>query len=658
MAKKYLSLEEAASLLDITTDQLMKIREKGDIRGFADRGSWKFREQDIDEFQRSRQADSSPDFPIITLDSSSSVLEEPEAADLSSSDSDVRLFFDKSLFDDQDAKGLAASGSDVRLSGDSGPNLEQGESDDALDLSGWGSDAKISDSDSDVKLVGARTQPDIDLGATFKMTDDSDSDVVMVTDTDSEINLTADSELRISDSDSDVRLTTDEDSDSDVQLSTDEDSDSDVQLSTDEDSDSDVQLADNSITDNDVLAATALLGGIDSDSDVKLMGKEDLLLPDDDSDSDVKLSANMVRTDSDIRLAKPSPAPTVKPTQLQFPPDDSDLKLINKGSGVRKNRPDSGTSLDVRGSGLGLDADESGISLEIDSGISLDANDSGISLEGYDSGISLDANDSGISLEGYDSGTNLRDDSGISLEGFESATGLGGDSGIALDGGGDSDISLDLGDDSGISVKPDDMGRTVPMQAIPGAKAALSDSTAMTTQFEIPKVAVGNDSEFELAGLDDEDDEVGAGTGILKFDDDEELDSSRTVAVPALVGAGAAVQDKDAVDEFEDEEGADDGEYGEYEEEGDLDVHDSEEFEDGDIDSGQVGSAGFPVPMRVSRADVDWSIGTKIMIGISALVSVMCAVVGIELVRTMWLWTQPSSNAPVSSILQMIGGAF
>ncbi|MEJ7595371.1 MAG: hypothetical protein WKF77_27955, partial [Planctomycetaceae bacterium] len=66
---------------------------------------------------------------------------------------------------------------------------------------------------------------------------------------------------------------------------------------------------------------------------------------------------------------------------------------------------------------------------------------------------------------------------------------------------------------------------------------------------------------------------------------------------------------------------------------------------------------GFPVPMRV-RADVDWSIGTKIMIGISTLVSVMCAVVGIELVRTMWLWTQPSGDAPVSSILQMIGGAF
>ena len=169
MAKKYLSLEEAAGLLDLTTEQLMKIREQGDIRGFADRGSWKFREQDIDEFQRSRQADSSPDFPIITGDSSSSVLEEPDAADLSSSDSDVRLFFDESLFDDKDAMDLATSGSDVRLSGDSGPNLEEAGSDDELDLSGWGSDAKISDSDSDVKLVGAGTQPEVDLNATIQM---------------------------------------------------------------------------------------------------------------------------------------------------------------------------------------------------------------------------------------------------------------------------------------------------------------------------------------------------------------------------------------------------------------------------------------------------------------------------------------------------------
>ena len=85
---------------------------------------------------------------------------------------------------------------------------------------------------------------------------------------------------------------------------------------------------------------------------------------------------------------------------------------------------------------------------------------------------------------------------------------------------------------------------------------------------------------------------------------------------------------------------------------------DSEEFEDDDFDAGQSQVAGVPASGRAARADVDWGIGTKVMIGFSALVSVLCAVVGIELVRTMWLWTQPSGGASASSILQMIGGAF
>ena len=621
MAKKYLSLEEAAGLLHITTAQLMKVRERGDIRGFADRGSWKFREQDVEDFQRTRQADSSPEFPIITADSSSSVLEEPDVGDLSSSDSDVRLFFDESLFDDKDAQNLATSGSDVRLAGDSGPNLDEDEPDDGLDFSGWGSDAKLSDSDSDVKLVGAGTAAEVDLGATMQMDVNSGSDELMISDDelmisdmDSEVSLSADSGLMISDSDSDVRLSGSDDSD--------------------------VQLSDELTDDDDALALTALFGGIDSDSDVKLMGGDNLLLPDDDSDSDVKLSAALDRTDSDIRLAEPSPAPVAKQGKLPQIADDSDLKLIRKGSGGKKNKPDSGITLDVRGSGLGLDADESGISLEMDSG------------------ISLEADDSGISLESYDSGANLRGEGGISLEGFESGATLADDSGITLDSG-DSGISLDLDDDSGITLETDDLGRTMPMQAFPGAQAALSDSNEMTTQFEIPKAAAGSDSEFELAGLDDDDDEVGTNTGVLTFEDEEDIDSSRTVAVPSL--ATAAVQDEFEEDTFEDAESGAEDDYSEDEfgEEEDLDVHDSEEFEDEDFEAGQSQVAGFPVPARAGgRPDVEWGMGTKAMIGVLSLLSVMCAVVGIELVRTMWLWTQPSGEAPVSGILQMIGGAF
>jgi len=569
MAKKYLSLDEAASQLGLTREQVMRYREQGEIRGFADRGSWKFREQDIEEFLRSHQSDSSPDMPIITGDSSSSVLEEPESSDLSSSDSDVRLFFDESLFEGDDSEDLVNSGSDLRLTGDSGPNLDAESDDDSLDLSSWDSDIKLSDSDSDVKLVGAGAEGEVDLSKTVQMSD-SDSDVL----------LADESDLQLSDSDSDVRL-----------------------------------------SDADDLGATtvASFASGDSDSDVKLMGSDDLLF--DDSDSDVKLSTGLDKTDSDIRLAEPSPAPKAKKSEFSAIPDDSDLKLINKGSGVRQPRDDSGISLEVRGSGIGLDADESGISLEIDSG------------------ISLDADDSGISLESFDSGAKLGDDSGISLD------------------AGDSGISLDLAEDSGISLSQDDMNRTMPMNVVPGAKAALAASTDRTTQFEIPApVTSGRDSEFELAGLDDDDDDAGTNTSVLTFEDDEE-DSSRTIAAAAVSDSAVdeAVEDEEYVDEDYDDSGDFDDE---YEDGDDLDVQDAEDFDDEDFEAGQsqvIGPAGARV---ASRVEADWGVGVKVLIGISTVLSILCAVIGIELVRTMWLWTQPGTEASASAILQMVGGLF
>ena len=594
MAKKYLSLEEAASQLGISVDQLKRFREQGEIRGFADRGSWKFREQDIEEFLRSRQTDSSPDFPIITGDSSSSVLDEPESEDLSSSDSDVRLFFDDSMFEENsEAKELANSGSDVRLTGDSGPKLESND-DEVLDFSGWDSNPKISDSDSDVKLVGASTEAEVDLASTSSL-QDSDSDVL----------LADDGGLNFSDSDSDVRLSE--------------------------------EAVDNS--------SEMTFIGSDSDSDVKLMGGDDFLA--EDSDSDVKLSAGLDRTDSDIRLADSPSNSNNRTIALPPIPDDSDLKLISSGSGVRTQGLDSG---------IGLDADESGISLEMDSGISLEADDSGISLESFDSGAKL-GDDSGISLESFDSGVDLSDDSGISLD------------------AGDSGISLEYDDDSGISMQPDDMGRTMPMQAIPGARAALGDSSAQTTQFDMPAQNYGKDSEFELAGLDDDDDDVGTNTSVLTFEDDED-DASKTVVVPtpaaktaAPVKSGATakpapkksapVEDEfedDLEDSFDDDGGGLDDDYSDDDDEG---VHDAEDFDDDDFEEGQSQVGGFQAPARgAARADVDWGTGLKSLIAFTTILSVLCAVIGIELVRTMWLWTQPGSESTPSAVLQTLGGLF
>ena len=132
--KKYLTLEEASRQLGMAPDELVRLRERGEIRGFADRGTWKFRSEDVEEFARSRDADSSPEVPIIDDKPRS----RPSAAGDSgmrkgsgsgrfnkTSDSDVRLLLDETLVPgskDSDPEvvlsQLGSSDSDVRLTDD------------------------------------------------------------------------------------------------------------------------------------------------------------------------------------------------------------------------------------------------------------------------------------------------------------------------------------------------------------------------------------------------------------------------------------------------------------------------------------------------------------------------------------------------------------
>jgi excisionase family DNA binding protein len=188
MSKKYLSLEEAAEILGLSTTDLNRLREKGSIRAFADRGTWKFKEEDVVTLKRSRQEDSDQDLPLVVPADDSSVLDGEDVLGSQptvirkgvgedSSDSDVRLIFDENVKGD-------GSGSSV---------LDQSDSD--VKLMSSPSSAVKSDSDSDVKLAGTSS-------AIFDPS--SDSDVKLVTD-ESSISET-------SGSDSDVRLVSSESS--------------------------------------------------------------------------------------------------------------------------------------------------------------------------------------------------------------------------------------------------------------------------------------------------------------------------------------------------------------------------------------------------------------------------------------------------------------
>lgn len=327
-SKKYLSLEEAAGMLKLKTDELIRFREKGEIRGFADRGTWKFKADDVEEFRRRRQPDSDPDVAIMDDDDlGERLMSDPDLQTFSSSDN---------ALDDEDELGRQAtvirkgrestSDSDVRLVLDDGLKGRLTGSSDELPVLDMGK------SDSDVRLVG-------DSGP--KLRPDSDSDVKLVNPL-----------VGKPDSDSDVKLVSPSGMGAGLKLT---DSDSDVRLAPLSRSDSDVKLVGGR-------GSSAGKAGFTSDSDVALLpslpGSEvgDLggMALDLDADSGAGASA-LFDADDDSGLVLPG---------------DSGIRLSGD-SGIQLRQPaDSGILLEGADSGIKL-AGDSGLRLGGDSGLRL-----------------------------------------------------------------------------------------------------------------------------------------------------------------------------------------------------------------------------------------------------------------------------------------------
>jgi excisionase family DNA binding protein len=373
MAKKYLTLEEAAHLLGMAPDELVRFRERGEIRGFADRGTWKFKSEDVEDFARSRDADSSPEVPI--LDDSPKLAPKPGGKDTMAGDSGIRRGGGSGRFN-------KASDSDVRLLLDETLVPGGKDSDPEVVLSQLGT------SDSDVRLVE-------DVGGLVDS--GSDSDVKLISTSSTEMVLPSEGGSSSDASDSDVQLVG---TSSDIIPpskggSSADASDSDVQLVAPQDSDSDVRLA--------KPAAKGKPNGPRSDSDVRLVGTDDLATV--GSASDIRLSSG---AGSSVDIGGASGSSSGKGlggTSSMMLTDSSGDGSSTDESSVLLG--DSGIALDTGSAmkvGAGSSAD-SGITLQslADSGISLEKADSGISLAGpMDSGIALDA-DSGIALEKEDS---------------------------------------------------------------------------------------------------------------------------------------------------------------------------------------------------------------------------------------------------------------
>ncbi len=638
MAKKYLGIDEAAEILGITKEELNRLRQKGEIRGFGDRGTFKFIEEDVIELARRRQPSSDPDVPMIDGDDDASVLDEDSSTDGSgldgapsiirrlsgggpgsdvdsgdatgsifddfgsggASDSDVRLVMDDRLDAGHDSGQdvmlqMQESDSDVRLSRDSDSNVK----------------INLSDSDSDVRLSGhAGTAPGsaINLGL-----GDSDSDV----------RLDDDSAARFAmpDSDSDVTLAPNA-ADS-GKLPPKPDSDSDVMLVSEEpDSDSDVHLAGE---DDDELDF-----GLQSDSDVRLVAA--------DSDSDVRLL-------DDARLA--GPKSKIKKDS------DSDVAVL-PDSGLDLETPGSGKKSGIYSEGSSVLLDDSDIALDQGSGISL-TSQSGINLVGPQSGIALDrVADSGVSLEKKAAD----DDSGLALFSDEDEGGitLDTDSGIALSSDDDEEEGITLAEtpgDSGISLKDDDddlqLTATMPAMKIPkGKKKPADDDDMNDTMLEVPSISSNDDdeaeSDFEIGAVDGGSQ---GDTSVLLFDDEDETDDG-----------GAAMVKKKASDE---DEGDESFEFSEGDEEEsaeeveDVFAGDEAFEEEGDFES----EADFePATKAVASGAIEypWGAGVVTSLAVSSIVMIFCGMASIDLVRSMW---GHQGYSPANGwLIETLGGLF
>jgi len=64
MVQGYYKLEEAAQVLALSPDALKRMAQKNEIRSFQDRGTWRFRIQDVQELARQRGLSSDPEAPV------------------------------------------------------------------------------------------------------------------------------------------------------------------------------------------------------------------------------------------------------------------------------------------------------------------------------------------------------------------------------------------------------------------------------------------------------------------------------------------------------------------------------------------------------------------------------------------------------------------
>jgi excisionase family DNA binding protein len=352
MAQFY-SLDEAARILGMSSDELKAKAQQREIRAFQDRGTWQFRRNDVDELARRRGLGSDPDLSLSDLD-----LEIPPDSD----DHTVNL-------SDYQASGdqTGSSERDLLLDDLSVPPELTGSSSTIIGMKPTGKQP----SDSDVKVVpnaGSRGASDSDVRlAPPGKTRPSDSDVTLVAEGTSDLRIPprgakpsvydpGETTLRPSPllgSSGEVRAidsgSGEVDSDSDFELTPSSvidalqpDSGSDFELTALDASDEFEAASPRSPSDSDVTGALAPASGVNlgrpTDSGINLLGGAF----DIDSEDSIELAP--------LEEDKPKRAPA-RPVSKSVDPGATALPIKDPGATSLPIKSPGATALPVRGSG-------------------------------------------------------------------------------------------------------------------------------------------------------------------------------------------------------------------------------------------------------------------------------------------------------------------
>lgn len=411
MAQKFIGLDDAATQLGATKDQLNALRESGKLRGYRDGASWKFRTEEIDALAESGLP----------------------TADEGSSDS---LSLD-TLSEGLDSESLSLSDDDLGIDfGDSDEGVSSPESD--LDLAAVDEPTTPANEDEVASTAGDQAVDDEEL-----ILDDSDDDAESILLTDASVGGSPDrppstiiGKSELASSDDDLELAA---SDSNVESA----AMSDVKLSSDEDL-------------SDIGAVSSEEASPDAASQFE--GLEELEI-------DLEAESSRILEAEDLKAAQAA----AKQNQEKKTDDalDSDLGLVTGSDAA------SLTGLSALGGGdfeLAADSspsnDPSVVGNDDSTGkkgpgssavLSDDENDDFVLGSESDSDVTLSGADSGINLVPSDSGLAL-DDASLDLTGAAAAGSsldLSESFGAALtDGGDDSQLSDDASGSEDFLLQP------------------------------------------------------------------------------------------------------------------------------------------------------------------------------------------------------------